>query len=867
MTHGSVVYVTCAAGYATVDDATLVQSQCLDGHWTPLSVSCGRSCPEFHTATWKYEVRGTGQQHGSTRQLTCKNKNNLSSVEAPPSATVVCEDGAWSYPSLACTGDCQSPELSGAYDIRGSDGGSIAQQGAVWQISCARGFNSSKGQAAVRIECVEGTWLGLENIPECNADCPLYILPEGYEVEGGPESHAAVVRSSEDSPQAQAPSGAVSGGVGSSPGGGATVGSGGGGVVPRRLQVNVTGLAAGVPHKMSIGVRCIDGYGRMRGAVEKVQCNDGQWSPLSLFCQKDCRPFNASSFDSARFRVINDMSRPNSVVVAPADNPDANPGPPALSDVPHGSKVIIGCAVPNVSETDAKSSGMLERAARRGELSCENGRWTTPVLPCFRDCHRFFPGHQYSLLIPDFLKSPTRRSAVPHGTQLLATCARGFSPPSPTSPQTGNKQQDAGDIQASEQTAEALIVEAECVDGSWTSLDLQCLPDCPPLQAPEHLVIDDGGGLRAGSVLRLACASSRQHAVLVRCGNGGSWELATAQAEPASSHSQLLDLQNISLVCPIQSEDKQAAPGQRTFWSKLDGDERALFMILVFCCFGSLCGLACVWCLSPMASNRADEDEDELEEADEEDAINVSVDDADEGTSGTSQGLRRFNLLTGEYTDERQASGQSRAGMQRRRDGRQNRSGRRRGKKGKVSRARSLLRSTLQRAIITARVALGMETEERHTTYCQAQGCEKNATHICFPCSDLCLCLLCADELMRKVKPSPIPGPDATQVGSSEATPCIPQSEQASCPVCGQLVLCVIDAQPSGAFTIRSPVDATLRTVAATASSLRRTAATTARTAADVAARHSALLQPTVMGRSRSQRAEAAHRAAEHTAR
>lgn len=860
MPHGSVVYVTCAAGYATVDDATLVQSQCLDGHWTPLAVSCGRSCPAFKTATWKYEVQGTGQQHGSTRQLTCKNKNNLSSVEAPPSATVVCEDGAWSYPSLACTGDCQSPELSGAYDIHGSDGGSIAQQGAVWRISCAQGFNSSKGQADVRIECVEGTWLGLDNIPECKSDCPLYILPLGYEVEGGPESHAAVVRSVEDSPQAQPPGGAASGSAGA--GTGATVGSRGGVVAPRerRMQVNVTGLAAGVPHKMSIGVRCIDGYGRMRGAVEKLQCNDGQWSSLSLVCQKDCRPFNASSFDTARFRVINDLSRPNSVV-APTDSNDANPGAPALADVPHGSKVIIGCIVPNVSEADP-SSGMLERAARRGELSCENGRWTTPVLPCFNDCHTFFPGHQYSLLIPDFLKSHARRSVVPHGTQLLATCARGFSPP-PPSPQKGSKQQDEKDILASGQRSqETLIVEAECVDGSWTSLDLQCLPDCPPLKAPEHLIVDDGGGLRAGSVLRLACASSREHAVLVRCGSGGSWELATATTEAASSNSQLLDLQNISLVCPLDSEDTQTTVRKHTFLSKLDDGERALFMMLMLGCFGSLCGLVCVWCLQPVTTSDSEEEGEEEEdedvdgEADEEDTMNVPIHDAGDGRGGTLEGLRRFNLLTGEYTDERPSSDKGKAGARRRRDGR-SRSGRRSGKKGKISRARSLLHSTTQRALGTARAALGMETSEQPASYCQVGGCGKAATHICFPCSDLCLCLVCADELMRQVKSGPGNVLDTGTMGNSEVTPCMAAAEQASCPVCGQQVLCVIDAQPAGAFRVYSPVNATLRTVAASAATLRRTAATAAR---NVASRHSALVQPTVMGR--SDRAEAARRAA-----
>lgn len=75
---------------------------------------------------------------------------------------------------------------------------------------------------------------------------------------------------------------------------------------------------------------------------------DGQWSSLSLFCAKDCKPFNATSLELSRcldeigvhgtvgpraaklrgFRVIMDMSRPNG-----EGEPSPSSGEP---DAPHG---------------------------------------------------------------------------------------------------------------------------------------------------------------------------------------------------------------------------------------------------------------------------------------------------------------------------------------------------------------------------------------------------------------------------------------------------------------------------------------------------------------------------------------------------
>ncbi|CAJ1385617.1 unnamed protein product [Effrenium voratum] len=602
MSHENKVYVTCAAGYGTVDDVRLVESQCQDGEWTPLAVSCGKSCPAFVAASWKYEVHGSGNQHGSTRQVTCKrSETDQNSVEAPASASVICQDGSWTTPSLVCTGDCLTPELSSAYavsQINGTSGDNIVQRGSVWHITCAPGFASS-GKQPVKLECVEGSWSGLLDIPDCKADCPRYRLSEGYEVVGDADLHSIISFGQDTSSD-----------------------SGGGGDRLRRMQLNVTGVV----HGTSIGIRCVDGYGRVPGAVERLECFDGQWSSLSLFCAKDCKPFNATSLELSRFRVIMDMSRPNG-----EGEPSPSSGEP---DAPHGSKIIIGCKLDEAADPG-------ERAMKRGEVTCDNGRWIPSELRCFSDCEAFLPGPEYSVIIPGAL-APQGNRSVPHGTQLLATCARGFSALPLLSPNASHEGWSSGTERRV--TPNDLIVESECVDGIWTDLDLKCFADCPSWPLHQHLVVDSGGGLRAGSLLRLSCG---QDTKTIRCGTHGIWELLLpADSDADSMKFQVgppLNLENFTSICPHVSLDSRGAFMNLTFWAKLSDDERAMFMILALGCFGSLCGLACTYFLAPSAPESDEEEEPEVE-AQEEDSANP--------------GLRRFNLLTGEL----ETSGQGNAG-------------------------------------------------------------------------------------------------------------------------------------------------------------------------------------------------------------
>ncbi|CAE8582391.1 unnamed protein product, partial [Polarella glacialis] len=441
--------------------------------------------------------------------------------------------------------------------------------------------------------------------------------------------------------------------------------------------------------------------------------------------------------------------------------------------------VIIGCALKNVSGDPLLDS---ERAAKRGDMTCQNGRWVPSELRCFDDCARFVAGRQYSVLIYGLFDA--NRSFVPHGTQLLATCAGGFSPF-----RLENKNTSALDKPGKEAT---LIDGAECVDGTWTDLALQCLPDCPAIPLSDGLVVDDGGGLRSGSVLRLACSTSSKPPkppIYVTCGNHGSWEL-----DDEGTH---LDLLNIPLNCP-----------SLTLWKRLTDDERALLMLLVIGFLGGLCGLCCLLAsrlLRSSAGHEPDEGpegEDLYVEGQEVDGMII-----DEAAGYTDP--RRFNLLTGEFVvgvnTELSRPGRGQSGGE----------GVARDKRRQPPRTPSPLMSlaaeTAQKfrrfrdwAAAAADAAAGGDTGHSSPP-CLLNGCNKPATHICFPCSHLCLCLVCAEEVMRG-------GPAGAQA----------EGAGASCPACAQLVMCAIDAQPSGVFTGAGHFDLVMKASARMAASLLR---------------------------------------------
>lgn len=144
----------------------------------------------------------------------------------------------------------------------------------------------------------------------------------------------------------------------------------------------------------------------------------------------------------------------------------------------------------------------------------------------------------------------------------------------------------------------------------------KCFADCPSWPLHQHLVVDSGGGLRAGSLLRLSCG---QDTKTIRCGTHGIWELllpadsdADSMKFQARSHRRVcswmflgicgavvfgtpsaaslanllakvgppLNLENFTSICPHVSLDSRGAFMNLTFWAKLSDDEAWLHTCL-----------------------------------------------------------------------------------------------------------------------------------------------------------------------------------------------------------------------------------------------------------------------------------------------
>lgn len=719
MPHGSSVYVTCAAGFATVDDVMLVGSTCDDGRWTPLGVSCGRSCPPFNYSSWKYGVKGTGHLHGATRQVWCLDHSPSTVVEVPPSATVVCEDGFWSRPVLGCTGDCQEIELSDAYlvnEVNSRDGGSYAPHDAVRHVACAPGFSSSapgfsssNGTVGIELVCNEGQWSpGSMNIPDCKADCPEYELLEGYEVDNGSTFDTEHPVDAQESRLVENESASVPAG---------------------REEGNASFFRSpwnpsGVRHGTYLSIVCAHGYTRMPGVVERVQCIDGQWSMLSLVCHKNCPLFNISSLNQWRYRVV--------LQETPAEHLASESSSQSVDfdyGVVHGSVVTIGCWRPGNAQT------VVATAAEREELRCENGLWSTPQLECFHSCPPFVAETQYVVSMLGMM----------HGARLLATCADGFSSFSIDESSTlSNHTQQA--------PSASLIDEAECVDGNWTSLSLRCIPDCPPLRPGPALVVS-GEGSKAGSLRNIACGaytpqSEDSKEVIVRCSEAGAWHLAEMVGYPALLRmaEMPLDLEHIPLDClmpPVKAS------------RKLSGSEKGWVIALAVSFSFAFCGFMC----SFVASRRLS---------------------AKEKTRAAENGGRGTALSSFEDTDPLEAEGSTffssfddsdQLDTEARE---QSNDPERKVSSRSLSQFAGRLSEAACRRLQSAQVQQ-QSTEALDLPMCQ---CGLPATHMCFPCNHVALCVSCAGEVMHKSLAGDV----------------------ARCTTCSSFVDCAIDARPAPVF-------------------------------------------------------------------
>eukprot|EP00928_Gymnodinium_smaydae_P007475 TRINITY_DN12688_c0_g1_i1.p1 TRINITY_DN12688_c0_g1~~TRINITY_DN12688_c0_g1_i1.p1 ORF type:complete len:2336 (-),score=479.41 TRINITY_DN12688_c0_g1_i1:101-7108(-) len=537
--HGDTVFVTCSDGHGTADDQRLVPRRCEDGEWTPLEVSCGRSCDAPRFPAWKYVVTGEGQEHGAMRQVACRYRRglrDLDEVEAPSSVTVVCEDGSWTQPELlSCAGDCQAVELSAAHEIQGEGvGGIFAPHDAVWRVACAPGFGDPRLPETQDLRCLRGNWVGLVEIPKCRPSCAAYDFPEGFEAAGFANASDADAGGQNASADASSHS----------------FGAGG--------AANASVVRGGMAHGETLTLRCRRGFGWSPAVVETTRCENGRWSRVALECRRDCRAFNESSsgVDWGRYCVIADAGSDDEASDASSGSGDAESLESGGNGVRHGSLVRVGCLL---GGADGICRG--KQAGQEDVIRCENGQWLAPQkLSCFHECAPFVPGPRLSVVVSaagshggaarsesaaetpivvddgkEFSSaggSGAKRGGVLHGTRLVVTCAEGFS--------AAPSADDSADERAREEAMGgaplgqllAPIDGVECADGSWSALRLRCLPDCPHLSSGHGLIVSPGGS-RAGTQRGVRCAPNgltgssvraTSVAAVARCSEQGTWE-------------------------------------------------------------------------------------------------------------------------------------------------------------------------------------------------------------------------------------------------------------------------------------------------------------------------------------------------------
>eukprot|EP00916_Digyalum_oweni_P021277 GHVL01035366.1.p1 GENE.GHVL01035366.1~~GHVL01035366.1.p1 ORF type:complete len:2326 (+),score=306.78 GHVL01035366.1:450-7427(+) len=454
--HGQIFELTCAPGYTPSHESALNDPiQCIDGRWSHKQLVCELSCPLYHHPGEAYLVNGSGTSHSSTRTIACNNKHNFFKVDEnmPDEETVVCLSSKWTKRNLECKLACP-PYLDEdnidfqLYDMFGPWGNTVPSteeegltervlsetteaeaprsHASFRRLQCRKGLSSIESGASPQdISCVDGQWMTRTLI--CKKTCAPFLAPHGYSVEETEENNY-------------------------------------------------------VDHGMAVIVKCSEGYSVSRGAVsdETLQCNDGNWSILTMSCSEDCplppeypegvsvsggastlHHFSSYSI-SCNAGYTNSAGPPleqlmcthgintNSTLACSA----TCPVPPTLpvqyaresaGVLRHGTRNRIACS-PGHSIYVGPSSAVDEEV-------CVEGTWSHLNLKCSVNC----------LALPNFEQFIYAGTGVTHGSITSIFCRAGYS----------------GVIAG--ETSQTL----NCSRGRWDQRLLTCLQTCSdPLRSP-----------------------------------------------------------------------------------------------------------------------------------------------------------------------------------------------------------------------------------------------------------------------------------------------------------------------------------------------------------------------------------------------
>ncbi|EEA06796.1 uncharacterized protein CMU_014720 [Cryptosporidium muris RN66] len=235
---------------------------------------------------------------------------------------------------------------------------------------------------------------------------------------------------------------------------------------------------------------------------EKIICNDGTWSTLSLICGSTCPPFNL----------------PNENYELLSDN--------IVLDYYPNSKIVVSCSLESNPMIEKSESGLLtEFENRSATLVCEQGHWI-PELPfkCMKKClgiSLIDPSNVYSISYTTKQKEKT--DFYIHGSKAKIKCSEGWM-----------------------HSKNIEYVDLTCSDGYWTSTnnkdgnianiipsDFACEKSCNDLDIFKNNAysISEVNKKRGypGSTVKISCNSEfgvQQHGTkltdIIEC-HKGSW--------------------------------------------------------------------------------------------------------------------------------------------------------------------------------------------------------------------------------------------------------------------------------------------------------------------------------------------------------
>uniref|UniRef100_A0A0G4HMK1 Sushi domain-containing protein n=1 Tax=Chromera velia CCMP2878 TaxID=1169474 RepID=A0A0G4HMK1_9ALVE len=438
--------------------------------YSPLSLLCHPVCKSgpsgidatLYTAEGEMPP-GPPYRHGATLRYKCNSGFSPSDPQIQ-SGSVVCSAGSWTRLDLHCLSTCPPFDVSEIHnrnaepvgvsmdDILHND--KLRQHGAVVRLQCPSGQMGKHREAGQAVTCVNGQW---EEITlQCTKTCPVFVkFPEDAYIVDGQGLSFGSTRTIMCAPSFF-PAEGVEGESVTCIDGQWTISLLECGkrcgpfppLIPEDLY-DVRSEEAKLPEGALLESGNVFSAPYVpHGAWIPVRCNEENATPLAVPAQKGadttewvaCRSGRYTSMQTSCVRRCPHPNFPQPTY-APLDIPEG-------VKKAHGDQIGVQCG--------PGYTGVPETPEAHTSL-CLNGTWTEVELKCFKNCPLYRPRAQWVI---------SGDSPTAHGSRVFLKCIEGFR----------------NAIGASKHDPEQKAVPSECIDGVWTTPELECHALCPPYE-------------------------------------------------------------------------------------------------------------------------------------------------------------------------------------------------------------------------------------------------------------------------------------------------------------------------------------------------------------------------------------------------